>query len=290
MLVTFPTDKRPITLLVTVTTRSPEEICLFAKSDTKPSTFYTKRKGVVNGERVFEIRMPKSPANLSIGIYNSRNGLYKNNEDKSFSVKITPKTLKTCPIWLSHDTAEFVKFAQWFSENASMLSANIMRNGKVEPSIYGSEKRKFIIIYFNKIKEKIRDKKTGEVLGYGGSVDTPARIGNSTGRIEVSKEDFLKFSVPMRMIILLHEFSHKYMNPLINRPVTDEISADINAAMIYLSLGYSPVEAQQAYLTVLRKANNKGNFKRFLILRDFIRKFEKGDIACNVSDTSKKAA
>ena len=51
----------------------------------------------------------------------------------------------------------------------------------------------------------------------------------------------------MRLIILLHEYSHKYSNPKIGRKIEDEVAADINALRMYLSKGYSEVEAQYAF-------------------------------------------
>ena len=82
----------------------------------------------------------------------------------------------------------------------------------------------------------------------------------------------------MRMVILLHEFSHKYMNPKVNRDISDEVGADINALNIYLSLGYPDIEAEYAFLRVFKGANNVMNKKRFLILDDFIKKFSTGQL------------
>ena len=82
----------------------------------------------------------------------------------------------------------------------------------------------------------------------------------------------------MRLVILLHEFSHKYMNPKIGREISDEVSADINALNIYLSLGYPMIEAQYAFLKVFKGANNELNKRRYLILDDFMKKFESGEL------------
>jgi hypothetical protein len=89
----------------------------------------------------------------------------------------------------------------------------------------------------------------------------------------------------MRMVILLHEFSHKYINPKLNRDIGDEVSADINALNIYLSLGYPLIEAQYAFLKVFRGANNELNKRRYLILNDFMTKFHKGELEnkCRIS-------
>ena len=55
-------------------------------------------------------------------------------------------------------------------------------------------------------------------------------------------------------------------------------SADINALNIYLSLGYPMIEAQYAFLKVFKGANNELNKRRYLILDDFMKKFESGEL------------
>jgi len=265
MLHVLQTNKKPQTVVVRVETSKPEEICVLAKDKNKPNTFYVKRKGIVNGVRDFELKFPKSPSETVIAIYNKKNGLIQGvKEDQSFKIsEFKVKDLFTCPIWMSPETMSFIKFAQEFAENASVLSA-----GDTIPHIYRSDDGKFNFDYYI----KIRDRKTGKY------VNTPARIGHLTGIIEISKKDFLKYSIPMRMIILLHEYSHKYLNPKINREISYETGADINALLIYFSLGYSEMEAHQAFLYVFRGANNDENLKRYLIIKDFINKYSKGQI------------
>jgi hypothetical protein len=52
---------------------------------------------------------------------------------------------------------------------------------------------------------------------------------------------------------------------------------------MYLSLGYSEMEAQQAFLYVFKGANNAVNHKRYLIINDFITKYNNGEIKKNFS-------
>jgi hypothetical protein len=263
MIQVVQTNKKPQTMVIRVETSKPEEICVMAKDKNKPNTFYSKRKGVVSGVRDFEIPFPKSPSETIIAVYNKKNGILQG-EDPTFKISdFKQKDLATCPIWMSPETISFIKFAQEFAENASVLSA-----GDTVPHIYRSDDGKFNFDYYI----RIRDRKTGNY------VNTPARIGHLTGIIEISKKDFLKYSVPMRMIILLHEYSHKYLNPKINREISYETGADINALLLYFSLGYSYMEAHQAFLYVFRGANNDENLKRYLIIKDFINKYSKGQI------------
>jgi hypothetical protein len=272
MRLSIPSNKKPFSLDILVKTGRQQKIRVSAFNKDKPKTYYLYHKGLVNGQRTFSLLVPKSANTTIIDIYNIRNGNFKGKEDKSFTASFKLKGLKTCPIWMSPETTEFVKFAQFFAENASILTS-----GDKVPHIYSSDNGKFFINYYN----KIRDRKTGNF------VSTPARVGHLSGKLDVAKKDFLSYTIPARMIVLLHEYSHKYMNPKISRPISYETGADISALMLYLSMGYSPIEAHQAFLYVFKDANNKQNFKRYLIIRDFIKKFAKGEVN-NCQITSKQ--
>ena len=108
---------------------------------------------------------------------------------------------------------------------------------------------------------------------------TPARIGHKSGRIEVSKVAFDKYTIPMRMAILLHEFSHVFKNPKTNLEISNEVGADINALYIYLGLGFSKIDAITVYANVFLKAQTKGNVERMRKIMDYINKFEQEDFA-----------
>ena len=259
------TNKVPVSIVLGIRTKQPETIVIIISSVRKPNTNYIYRVSKVDGYREFNLNMPQSPNGAVVTIFNPKYGNLKANQDPSFRIeKFITEDLQQCDIELTNDDVNFIDFAQFISENAGVLSATI----KGEPSIYRSKNGKFQIDYFN----QIFDRKTGEVL------TTPARIGHSTGIIEVSKKDFIKYTVPMRMIILLHEYSHKYKNPQLNKPIGYETGADINALSMYLALGYSPAEAHYAFLHVFKDANNEGNAKRYKIINDFIKKFTSGEI------------
>jgi hypothetical protein len=121
--------------------------------------------------------------------------------------------------------------------------------------------------YYIQLKQQIRDA-NGKVLG------TPARIGRQTGVIQVSKTQFEAFTIPMRMAILLHEFSHFYLN----EKMDDEMEADLNGLLIYLGLGYPRIEAYQAFLETFKNAPSNLNKKRYDMINNFINNFEKMDI------------
>jgi len=267
MILPIKTNKKPVTIKISVKTNSPQVIRIVASDLDKQKiypTMYENRKDILNGERTYEVKMPLSPKNTLLSVYNEANGLQRNGEDRSFKVtKIQIEKSRVCPIWMSPETVAFLKFAKKFAENASNFTA-----GDRIPHIYRDESNQFTIDYYI----KIRDRKTGRF------VSTPARIGHGSGVIEISKSAFLKYTVPMRIIILLHEYSHKWMNPKINRPISYESGADINGLMIYLSQDFPDIEAHQAFLYVFKDANNKSNHKRYKIIKDFIDKFSKGQV------------
>jgi hypothetical protein len=260
----LPTNKVPFSLVLGIKTTKLEKIRVQVSDNRKPNTYYINRQIDVDGYRELNLNFPQSPPAMVLTVFNSKNGNLATNQDKSFIIdKFEPENLEHCPIWMKNDTASFVKFAQEFSENASILSA-----GKFKPSIYRSDDAKFHIDYYNRIFDRQSKK----------FLNTPARIGHTSGIIEVAKDDFLKYTVPMRMIILLHEYAHKYLNPTVNKPIAYETGADINALHIYLALGYPPSEAHFAFLHVFKDSNNEQNAKRYHIIKDFIDKFTKGEI------------
>jgi hypothetical protein len=124
-----------------------------------------------------------------------------------------------------------------------------------------SEDGKFRIDYLDTIKSKS-----------GKRLTTPARISQSRGNIQVSKDLFKKYTVPMRMAILLHEFSHYYLNDRME----DEVEADLNGLLLYLGLGFPRIEAFQSFLTVFQQTPTEQNKGRFDVLNQFVSNFEKG--------------
>lgn len=263
----LPTGKIPFTLQLGVQTRQPENIRVVTSDNRKRNTLYTNREFQVNMTGGVELKLPVPPEVLVVNVWNASHKFYKTErEDPSFKVvKFDVTPLKTWEIWLSKQDREFIKFAQEFSERAGYLSAS-HPNGY--PSVYASDNEMFYINYF----DKIIDKKTGKAVG------TPARIGHQSGRIDVSKSDFITYTVPVRMIILLHEYCHKFKNPMNGFKIGNEQSADILAAQIYLSLGYSENEAMIGFAKVFMNANSLENQKRLLILRDFCKKFLAGTL------------
>jgi hypothetical protein len=237
---------------VRVRTPKPSKIRLIGSDKNQANTKFIDAVKVVSGEEDLFIRMPMSPNVLLIDIYNQDNGNKPKGQDNSFEVVgIRNETLDVTLSQTQMDTPivkNFVSFAQRFSYNAGWLP----------PKEYYSSSRQFKIEYMPVIKSM-----KGEIL------TTPARISTQNGRIQLSQEAFIPFTIPMRMAILLHEFSHYY----VNSDISDEVEADLNALTIYLGLGYPIKEGYAAFGETFMDAPTQLNKNRYEIINRFIKDY-----------------
>lgn len=254
----YQSDNRKFCLHVTVKCKGKKKFRVWAEEYQKPNSRYADRDITVNGERTIYFSFPVSPKTLFIAALNSEEP-----KDTQFEVTIEEKELVTYNIWLDEQTRHFLQLAMSFSQQCGFEKAS--DSGR----IFTTDDKEFTIKYF----DIIRDQKTNKAM------NTPARIGHTSGIIEVAKFKFDKYTIPMRLIILLHEFSHKYKNPKIGLEISNEIGADINALYIYLGLGFSKIDAICVFANVFLKAQTKGNIERMRKIMDYIQKFENQEFA-----------
>lgn len=237
------TERKPASIDLGVQSLFPCKVRVQALDPNKKGAVYMDRVMTVSGTQDFVISLPQSPKKLLIIV----SGNVDNNNLRVTKLeKAKLKSYRSC--LKGSKVKNFVKFAKDFCENAGILSA-----GR-----YVSDNGKYVIDYFPVIKDK------GKVL------TTPARISNKTGRMEVSQKAFRRMTIPMRMAILCHEFSHFYMNKV----TTDEIEADLNALKIYLGMGYPVIEAHKAFLETFMKYPSETNKERYEYLKTFMDNWE----------------
>lgn len=254
----FPSNNKKFSLFITIKCSGTKNIRVWAEELGKRNSKYADREIEVNGERTIYFSFPVSPKNLFIGALNCENP-----NDNTFQVIIEEKELTTYQVWLDEETRNFLNLAVHFSQVSGFEDAS--DKGRV----FTTNNGEFTIKYFN----VIRDLATKQPM------NTPARIGHNTGIIETAKCKFDKYTIPMRIIILLHEFSHKYKNPKIGLEISNEIGADINALYIYLGLGFSKIDAICVFANVFLRAQTKGNIERMRKIMDYIQKFENEQFA-----------
>jgi len=240
-----------MTLAIACQTKGECKVRLRVIDADKPLTVFTDRYKTISDSAKFYVRLPLTPKTVIVSVYSETTGNKKTDERVkvlNISKKGLEKRMDEVDI-NSYSVMSFVDFAQKFSFNASYL----------EPNNYVSDAGNYRIEYLPNI-----------VADNGNIVKTPARISKSTGRIQVSKEMFMGYTVPMRMAILLHEFSHFYLNENID----DETEADLNGLLIYLGLGYPRIEGYQAFLDVFVDNPSAENKERYEMINKFIRDFE----------------
>lgn len=252
MIYSVPTRYEEMTLLVKVKTYSPQNIRIIVADANQPNTVFTDRDKIIDGESIFFVRMPVSGKDALVSVYNEANGNLVAGQDNTIEVlSITKEQLdkKLDVIDFANPLVKsFVNFATRFCYNA----------GSIPSGTYVSDDRNFIIKYLAIIEDK------------GEEQTTPARVDIDTGIIEVSKKQFAQFTVPNRMAILLHEFSHVYLND----NVDDETEADLNGLLIYLGLGYPRIEAFEVFAKTFMSAPSEQNKIRFDKIKNFIDNFE----------------
>jgi len=258
MTFSIPTRYDELVLSIEVQTQQPQKIRLVVKDKDMQNTVFTNRWKTVNVNAKFYVRMPVSGQSALVEVFNEKNGNLSKLEDNSFEViniERLPLEKKVDVVDFSNPLVKsFVNFATKFVFNA----------GELKTGIYTSKDDKFVIEYLPTITHDA----TGKVL------NTPARISQSSGKIQVSKEKFLKMTIPMRMAILLHEFAHFYVND----NMRDEVEADLNGLLIYLGLGYPRIEAHEAFLTTFINVPTQDNKHRYDMIKRFIDDFEKNNL------------
>lgn len=250
---TLWTRYEPCMLRVVVKTSAKENIVFKAYSDEHPNTYFTARSKMIDGEEAIYIRLPLAPNKVCLSIYNQHNGNLKSGEDNSFVVsKIKKEELQITLQKTKMDTMlvrNFVAFAQKFAFNAGWIGA---------PKDYVSTTGNFKIEYLPLI-----------INSKGEKMATPARVSTKNGKIQVSQAAFVRMTIPMRMAILLHEFSHYYLNS----DISNETEADLNGLTIYLGLGYPIREAYQAFAVTFIGYPTQQNKGRYDIIDKFIKEY-----------------
>jgi hypothetical protein len=254
----FDSNNEKFSLHITLKSDTEKTFCIIASDNGKPNSEYANREIKVKGERTIYLSFPVSPKQIELKVWNCQTP-----SDGNFTVVLQKKGLKSYNIWMDDETKDFLKLAIHFSQISGFTQASSAGRK------FTTDDKKFTIKYF----DVIRDIKSGKYL------NTPARIGHNTGIIEIAKVKFDSYTIPMRMIILLHEFSHKYKNPKLGLHISNEIGADVNALYIYLGLGFSKIDAICVFANVFLKAQTKGNIERMRTIMDYIQKFESGQFA-----------
>jgi hypothetical protein len=191
-----------------------------------PNTFYFKSMFLITGNEEVTLNCPQSPIFLKINAWSFNN----------VPLKITAEKIAFEREPIDDPIIVFIeKFARL--------------EGIYWPGIFYGEAVPFVIDL-----RRVIYNEQGDIHS------TPARISTEDPVIQVSKQKFDQMSVPQRVIILLHEGAHNY----INYNPDDEQEADDHAVSIYTQLGYPKVEAMEAFSDIMPDTDQ--NYSRMLNL------------------------
>lgn len=254
----YNSDNKKFCLNITIKCKGSKTFRVWAEDYGKRNSKYVDRQIKVNGETTIYLSFPVSPKELFLACVNIADF-----KDKDFEMTIVESPLKSYNIAMDSETSDFLKLAIYFSQVCGFKEAS--ESGV----IYQTSDDAFRIKYFDIIRDAISRR----------ALNTPARIGHKTGTIEVAKLKFDRYTIPMRLMILLHEFSHKYKNPKIGLEISNEVGADINALYIYLGLGFSKIDAICVFAKVFLSAQTPDNLERMRKINDYIQRFESQEYA-----------
>lgn len=209
---TINLNSRPSVVYFTLQARFPMTIKMVGYDSTRMNTVYFNRDINIKGDKPMRVEfpMPISPDVLTVAIQTTGAGF--NNLVGVLNVEKYDMPSRT--ITYPKGTMEYVNFIKNFTD----------KMGERQEGFFVSNNENFIIW----LKPNID------------TSSTPAKVNRRTGVIKVSTSQLHKYTVPMRMFILLHEFFHWYYN------TTSEFKADLNALNLYLDLGFPKSEANYA--------------------------------------------
>lgn len=244
---------QPTTLIIPIETAQEHRIGIRVKSVDNPNTLFVDRYKTINGKVDIKVGMPIAPEKVIVEVYNQPMSMLSMNGGYRVG-KIIQKPLESMPQCINYSNPK-IKTAIPFFTKFSAISGFAEAGEKV----YYDPTFEYVIVYKDSIPE---------------APETPARIHAEKGFIEVSAEYFRQYTIPMRMAVLLHEFSHFWLN----RDIDSEIEADLNGLALYLSLGYPRISAFNSFVRVFMNAPTPQNHERMEIIKKFIANFDSGNL------------
>ncbi len=95
-----------------------------------------------------------------------------------------------------------------------------------------------------------------------GKLATPARIDHETLEIQISSRQFRPISVPQRIVIGVHEYTHPEYD------TKDETFCDLNACRICLGLRFPATEITYAFTSIF--GDDEASKQRIIAIQNYI--------------------
>ena len=223
MVIPIPSQYQRFAIKLRVVVFYPMRISIVVYDPTHTHTHYFRRKlsfrdthfKTAQAVRDISIALPVSPRQLSLRIADKYSGKDDGFEITDFRLVPMPHQ----PLWASEARHRFMDFAIAFAQKA----------GYSPTGFYNSPDNEFLIQYLPTITSTD-----------GTELVTPARIHQRMPRVQLSKQQFKSFSIPVRVAILSHEGCHFFKN------TRSEREADLCGIRYYLDYGFPTIEAVYA--------------------------------------------
>ncbi len=236
MNIPIDSQHRRIRVTLRIKVEKATTIVVLGKDVQRPNSIYIARSvhfDLSNTTKEINIPFPLTPGQLLLQLKDQHAS--KNQHFKVEDIQIT--LLEPKAIWEYPDIHNFIPFADWFVKQA----------GELPTGTYQSKGEHYRIEYHSTIKDPS-----------GTPLTTPARTSRNNGLIQVSKAHFLKYSIPIRWFILMHERKHFQI------PTRSEKEADLGALRVFLDYGFPKIEAiyactkaMEAYTPLALKAKTE---------------------------------
>lgn len=236
----IPTQKLKVNLRFTILYKRPLDLDIIGvDADDRQTMFFHRIASNPHGagEFVVDFPMPLSPERLSMGVINKTTG-----NDSDYIIKsVSADWLPNKAVALTRDEIEFLDFFTEFSLKASHLS-------------YGIYKKKGCKFWINYMPDIIDDDL--------GKISTPARIDHQTLEVQIAGNQFKQLTVPNRIVIGVHEFTHPYYD------TDNESLCDLNACRICLGLRFPATEIVYAFTKIF--GDDPESQRRILKIESYI--------------------
>ncbi len=253
MVIPLPAHKKRFTVHLNLKARQPVSLGIWVYDPRFPSTDYFRRKVSFRepGQREIKVPLPVTPDYLELEVFNKTNG-----SNRGFRVQdFTVKTMPPAELWASEERHRFMEFAIGFAQ----------KSGYTRPGFYPSSDDEFLIQYLPVITDDL-----------GNEQITPARIHRKMPRVQLSRQMFRNFSIPVRVAILAHEACHFFMN------TRSEKEADLCGLRYYLDYGFPKIEAIYATTKVFSlypESVGEAHLQRTRDMMDFIDSYQLRQVA-----------
>lgn len=248
---------RNLSLIITFECKSPKTLMITGSDPYKQSTrYFNRRKDSSYGIFELEFPLPLCPRVLHINFWDKDT----KSKDGIRILDISETDIKTGVITVANSEErykylkDFTAFAKKFAEKA----------GHLPLKHYISKCGKFEITY----EDVIRDRQTGE------KKRTPAVVYRKSGWIKIAANRFRSMTIPMRIIILYHEFFHHFWDS------SDETKMDLSALNVYLAEGFPKSEGLYAFTNVF--SDYEPLKQRANINNEYIKDYEYKDDRKNI--------